>query len=362
MVSRRRGFFLGFLGEKIILFTLKSFVSLDVFRKTREKWTLFDEATRVPLIIAHPQSPFKGQHYREAVELVDVFPSIIDLVGAPEMVDLKLNRPSKDLTHGEKLVRPAGKSLAPVVLGQSFFPQSRHTVGHGHGLGLKLSGREREAMPVLSQNFGISQAWKCCVKAMSHLDPRKYAHMKRQKIWYDCDINNATEAETSVMGYSMRSASFRYTAWVHVNRTTLLPMFDEPLFAEELYDHRGEVLGDLTHLELVNVVKSPEYEEIALSQKEQLLYFLQTKVVYKNGHLMPKFNSTLPRSRLRRGRQPISPGNGGFESAHNGAGIGFHQARQASALQVVPRRVSGGGSRLQADTPKPLGTHTPGDS
>jgi hypothetical protein len=27
-----------------------------------EKWSMFDESTRVPLMIAHPMSPFKGTY------------------------------------------------------------------------------------------------------------------------------------------------------------------------------------------------------------------------------------------------------------------------------------------------------------
>eukprot|EP01042_Synura_sphagnicola_P000038 gene38-38_t len=46
-----------------------------------EKWTLFDESTRVPLLIHHPQSPFQGMHYTKPVELLDIFPTINDLLG-----------------------------------------------------------------------------------------------------------------------------------------------------------------------------------------------------------------------------------------------------------------------------------------
>jgi hypothetical protein len=93
-----------------------------------EKWTLFDEATRVPLIIHHPLSPFKGQHYKHPVELIDVFPTVLDL----------LQVPTERVAHCASVVSDCtplqGKSLAPVVLGNLW------------GIGLKKqSGRKLES-------------------------------------------------------------------------------------------------------------------------------------------------------------------------------------------------------------------------
>ena len=75
-----------------------------------EKWSMFDESTRVPLMIHHPLSPFQGQHYTEPVELIDVFPTVIDLLNAP--YDRK-----KICTQGTTCHALQGKSLAPIVLG-----------------------------------------------------------------------------------------------------------------------------------------------------------------------------------------------------------------------------------------------------
>lgn len=262
-----------------------------------EKWTLFDEATRVPLIIAHPLSPFKGQHYKEPVELVDVFPTLFDLTNAPinrkTLLGAGLDAHKKGSDHQAKLVQPGGKSLAPVVLGRGFSLQpwsltsrEKHQGGAhaGGGAGSLQEGGESGEMPTLAHTFGLSQTWKCSVKAMSHLDVRNFAHMRRQKLWYDCDINNRTESETSIMGYSMRTSSWRYTAWVHWDRSYLFPRWDQPLFAEELYDHRGEKLGSLTHYETQNLAKSKDFTDVLASHRDLLLNFLQTKMVYRNGH------------------------------------------------------------------------------
>ena len=60
-----------------------------------EKWSLFDESGRVPLMIAHPKSPFKGTHSFDPVELVDIFPTVLDLVSAPHIRKIY----SKSLQH-----------------------------------------------------------------------------------------------------------------------------------------------------------------------------------------------------------------------------------------------------------------------
>ena len=187
---------------------------------------MFDEATRVPLLIAHPLSPYKGQHYREPVELVDLFPTVMDLVAPP--VDRRaLQGLHLERGHKQRLQRPGGKSLAPVVLGSGFALgpwRTGRVLSSASATATAATATSATAaaapplsavdahsapMPVLAQTFAISQAWKCAIKAMSHLDPRAFEHMRRHKLWYDCDIRNHTQAETSVMGYSMRTSAYR---------------------------------------------------------------------------------------------------------------------------------------------------------
>lgn len=58
---------------------------------------MFEHSTRVPLIIADPHCAFRGHHYSPPVELVDVVPTVLDLLGVPQ--------------EGSKL---DGQSLAPL--------------------------------------------------------------------------------------------------------------------------------------------------------------------------------------------------------------------------------------------------------
>lgn len=67
-----------------------------------EKWSMFDESTRVPLLIHHPQSPHHGMHYSHPVELVDIFPTVTDIVKPPDFDRKKfcMKMPAK-MPHAE---------------------------------------------------------------------------------------------------------------------------------------------------------------------------------------------------------------------------------------------------------------------
>ena len=80
-----------------------------------EKWSLFDESTRVPLMIYHPQSPYKGKHYSHPVELIDIYPTVLDLMQVDSDRDLVCRK-------GHLCRWLQGKSLASLVLGNLLPP------------------------------------------------------------------------------------------------------------------------------------------------------------------------------------------------------------------------------------------------
>lgn len=110
----------------------------------------------VPLLISHPQSPFNGQHYREPVELVDVYPTLIDLVRPPYNEKVIY----KDLKH----IPPQGQSLAPVVLGkrlwEKYFPLRSDQVR----VMLSAGNSSDSSMPIAEKNFAITQSTRCAKK------------------------------------------------------------------------------------------------------------------------------------------------------------------------------------------------------
>lgn len=73
------------------------------------KYSNFEVALRVPLIIRSPQFPVTKPKYHHGVsELLDVFPTLVDLAGLPPLSTCRNNQ---DLTCGE------GKSLYPQIMG-----------------------------------------------------------------------------------------------------------------------------------------------------------------------------------------------------------------------------------------------------
>jgi len=294
-----------------------------------EKWSMFDESTRVPLMIYHPLSPFGGQHYAEPVELIDVYPTVIDLLNPPFNRDKIYNAPRT--RHPRKIVPLQGKSLAPMVLGASwiqalgsvrahpalatdyYFPATAVVHG-GSGFGRKAhlrgSGKEKivrtAVMPLHRHQFALSQIWRCSPKVLTMLEARNKSNQGIILDWFrrfrredrliqflDCDMRNVSEAmqkeEDSFMGYSMRTSEFRYSIWLPFDRVSMtLQWEDSPnnssirFFAEELFDHRGEVLArELGTRERVNLAHDPAFALVKLSHRQRLLDFLRSRVLFK---------------------------------------------------------------------------------
>lgn len=316
-----------------------------------EKWSMFDESTRVPLLIAHPDSPYKGQHYTHPVELVDIYPTIVDLLDVPF---------SKETTCGGTMTvgrdelkiicqELQGKSLAPVVLGSaryevilksknhknnfnrkhnnpalyslavanveqsmplSLWAKEKSTsavksrrlanadveLAYNHqlikhnqtssGRSLKGSTTYHLPMPTLEQTFAITQSWRCAKKDLIRNTLKWYKQGSKGKRphskWMDCDKTNPdAEDETSIMGYSLRSNEFRYTAWFHYDRRYCLPLIDAALFDEELYDHRNETFKDFTHLEIVNLAHRPIMKMVLADLRRKLIDFVRNSVLFR---------------------------------------------------------------------------------
>jgi hypothetical protein len=146
-------------------------------------------------------------------------------------------------------------------------------------------------LPNLLHTFGITQTWRCAPKeyVAKVAEARKAAgasgkYPRESNKWVACDQDLAGQkanAEVSVMGYSMRTMHFRYTAWIHFDRKTMLPDLSTPPLDEELYDHRNELLSDFTHRETFNLARKSGSESILLNLRYQLIDFLRNNVVYR---------------------------------------------------------------------------------
>lgn len=247
------------------------------------KWSVFDEATRVPLIISHPNSPFKGKRYKEPVELVDIFPTLNDILG--------IQKPEKSMKKACKRHRClplSGKSLAPVILGNKFM-NTNFPTGN-------VTGTNDERMVTkLNRTFALSQITRCLEKhKLINTDLVLYNYMQtdRKSRWLECNMDkrysaNAAKGEVSLIAYSMRTLDYRYTAYFHMKRSleksshkAMIVDFASPPYSEELYDHKNESLGEFTHRETVNLSQKPMYKKIIEKLKGQLVAYITNEVIF----------------------------------------------------------------------------------
>merc|ERR1711871_95204 len=185
-----------------------------------EKWTLFDESTRVPLLISHPDSPFQGGRYNSPVELLDLYPTVMDLVAPKHNKDVKI---CKD---GDICLPVEGKSLANVILGDDKANQIVDIYAKRSAEGLRPDRVPIEISKIrrqrrvngesfdrpewvqhgiinnteiydLRRNFAISQTWRCGNRAniMDALEKHKKfvdnseakPYQRVSTLWTACD-------------------------------------------------------------------------------------------------------------------------------------------------------------------------------
>ena len=153
------------------------------------KFTNFELATRVPLIIKVPGLS-RGQVEKRVtvpVELVDILPTVADLAGIPLPEDQIFD----------------GKSLVPLLTSKS-----THVASRSRWVAFSQYPRDvrNESLP-----------WNH--NGIIHTDRTKFTHM----------------------GYTLRTEEWRYTEWVLWNGSLLAPVWSR-VVAQELYDHRNETI------------------------------------------------------------------------------------------------------------------------
>eukprot|EP00041_Stephanoeca_diplocostata_P018983 m.402447 g.402447 ORF g.402447 m.402447 type:complete len:633 (-) comp21178_c0_seq8:277-2175(-) len=95
--------------------------------------------------------------------------------------------------------------------------------------------------------------------------------------------NNVPRTEFNYMGYSLRNAEWRYTAWFVWNNATLRPDFQGP-FIEELYNHTGDHSYEMDMYENVNLAAT--FPKVAKSLFAELTTFFSEHMA-ATAHLQP---------------------------------------------------------------------------
>ena len=244
-----------------------------------EKWSLLDESTHVPLMIYQPNSPFKGQHYPEPVELIDIFPTVIDLLRLPKISGVKCSGTKKH-TFIDRCLPLQGKSLAGIVMGTQWMKQ----------YGLKMhpslaSHSDPTKMFLHANSYAISQMWRCSTHGIGYNLSHDGQVTFLRNPWGDCNKKDPIypiEKELGMMGYSLRTSQYRYTLWVPFDKTVIQPNWTLAITInqEELYDHRNERPEDFTHREVVNLSNDPNFKILKDELRDKLVALIQNEFVF----------------------------------------------------------------------------------
>ena len=84
---------------------------------------------------------------------------------------------------------------------------------------------------------------------------------------YYARCSNLKREDIEVMGYSVRTAKWRFTEWFAFNGTQLKANFSQTL-ATELYSHKGDDGSDMDRSEVENVVYDPVNAAVVAKHKK----------------------------------------------------------------------------------------------
>eukprot|EP00927_Polykrikos_kofoidii_P070038 TRINITY_DN6587_c0_g1_i1.p1 TRINITY_DN6587_c0_g1~~TRINITY_DN6587_c0_g1_i1.p1 ORF type:complete len:740 (-),score=57.78 TRINITY_DN6587_c0_g1_i1:99-2318(-) len=156
-----------------------------------QKFSNFEHGTRVPLIMRVPwiRASTKGVRTKVLAELIDIFPTMADALDLP-------------LDSTEEL---DGTSLLAV-----------------------LKRPKSASIAAATKSYALSQYPRCPKDSENPME-----HFKVN------DCNMIDRSQIDFVGYSIRTAKWRYTEWVRWNGSTLRPIWSEQV-GTELYSHEGD--------------------------------------------------------------------------------------------------------------------------
>jgi len=181
-----------------------------------EKKSNLDLIVRVPLMIHVPNRTdrLSEKKTKALFDLVDVFPTLSSLAGLPAPADVD------GMDQSGLILTPANSAQ-----------------------------RQRDA--------AYHQYPACSTPSFNHTRSA---------------CNNTPKGKFDFMGYSVRTASWRYTCWYHWKRDKLEADW-EGEYAEELYDHKGDSSTDFDRWDNKNLAK--EEEQVAKQLKAKLEAFFR---------------------------------------------------------------------------------------
>ncbi|XP_077277379.1 iduronate 2-sulfatase isoform X3 [Temnothorax americanus] len=159
------------------------------------------------------------------VELVDIFPTVADLAGVPIPI-CQINDTDDNRLHSRNVLISRKKTLDLCGEGITLLPLIKSTL-------------ECQTIP-----------WK---KAAFSQYPRPGIQPTLRP-----NSDKPRLKEINIMGYSLKTSDYRYTAWVPFAYETCKPDWDI-IIAEELYDHRIDRAEDFNVEASPKMLKTKEY-------------------------------------------------------------------------------------------------------
>lgn len=178
------------------------------------KHTNFELGTRVPLIVSAPGQP-AGAVSTALVESVDLYPTIASLAGLETPTDVD------------------GTDLTPLMAAA----RTHAATGGGGEQPPSVHGKQAVYSEYPRCYHNVSTPWD---------DSTSCVHTARTNF--------------SAMGYSVRTALWRYTIWLHWDGARLQGDFSRAPVAVELYGHAGDTEADMDAYENANVAAEPKHK------------------------------------------------------------------------------------------------------
>jgi hypothetical protein len=149
-------------------------------------------------------------------------------------------------------------------------------------------------MPILSKRYAVSQVTRCVKNSLlkeiedPNKSPQDRLHVK-SRMWETCRRSFGDD-EKAYIGYSLRTKSFRYTAYLPLDKQTFQAIIPSVIFEtmkynmsllprpeyEELYDHRRDSKLPLYAREMHNVANNPKFQTKAIELYGEVLNFIKT--------------------------------------------------------------------------------------
>jgi hypothetical protein len=145
-------------------------------------------------------------------------------------------------------------------------------------------------MGSINKTFAITQHLRCADKGnlkTVHQAPTRTEDIRklRSRMWQSCKWRH-DDNELALMGYSMRTEEYRYTAYVHYNRTThtTVPLGEKPVI-EELYSHNSSIPA--VYRELRNLARDKEFHHIREGLFQLLVQHVKSQLQYLDDNKIP---------------------------------------------------------------------------